>query len=100
MACGRTVWKACLSLAASVRRGWLGVAGGLFFTLAIGAPQASIAAALKTVLTVGESDGYARLIFSADDDIDASVRMTGNVLIISFKREVDVPVDRISSQAS
>jgi tetratricopeptide (TPR) repeat protein len=66
--------------------------------IAIAVPCAAIAAPLKTDLSATASDGYARFVFSASNDIDATARLSGNVLIITFKQPVAVSVDRIASQ--
>ncbi len=94
MACGRTfrdfglrhLWR-CSKAAAAL--------GLVALTLA--AP--SVAAPLKTTISVTTTDGYARLVFTASEYIDASARQTGNVLIISFKQPLDVSVDRMAEQA-
>ena len=57
------------------------------------------AASLPATVTVTVSDGYARLVFSSSDYIDATARVAGNVLIISFKRPIDISVDRVPDQA-
>lgn len=41
-------------------------------------------------------NGYARLIVKLDEDVDSEVSVAGSILIIRFKRAVDVPVDQIS----
>lgn len=63
----------------------------------IAAPSAP--APVKTTLTVTTSDGYARLVFTAGEYIDGTVRQAGNVLIISFKQTLDVAVNRVAEQA-
>ncbi len=40
-----------------------------------------------------------RLVFTASEYIDATARLAGNVLIISFKQPIDVSVDRVAEQA-
>ncbi|HWG07070.1 MAG TPA: tetratricopeptide repeat protein, partial [Beijerinckiaceae bacterium] len=89
MACGHTIRAAHLRLTALL----LFILG-----IAIAVPCAAIAAPLKTDLSVTASDGYARFVFSASNDIDATARLSGNVLIITFKQPVAVSVDRIASQ--
>ena len=59
----------------------------------------SAPAPVKTTLTVTTSDGYARLVFTAGEYIDGTVRQAGNVLIISFKQTLDVAVNRVAEQA-
>jgi tetratricopeptide (TPR) repeat protein len=55
---------------------------------------------LKATLTVTASDGYARLVFSAAEFIDATTKLSGHVLIITFKQPIDVSVDRVPEQAT
>ncbi|HEY4920785.1 MAG TPA: tetratricopeptide repeat protein [Xanthobacteraceae bacterium] len=50
-------------------------------------------------ISVDLSAGYARLVFHFSDQIDADVRLANNVLVISFKTPVNVPVDRLPSDA-
>jgi tetratricopeptide (TPR) repeat protein len=57
-------------------------------------------APLPTTVSTTVSGGYARLVFSAGEYIDATTRVAGNVLIITFKRPVNVTVDRIPVQAA
>jgi tetratricopeptide (TPR) repeat protein len=62
--------------------------------------SASAAAApLKATLTVTVGGGYARLLFSSSEYIDATTRVSGHVLIITFKQPVDVGVARVPEQA-
>jgi len=90
MACGHTLSNVGLRLLA-------GFVIGLF---ALAAP--SLAAApppIKTNVAVTVNDGYARLVFTAGEYIDAFARVTGSVLIISFREPVDVSVDRVAESA-
>ena len=92
MACGQTIRNVGLRL----------VAGLVVLMLALAAP--SVAAPppppIKTTVAVTVNDGYARLVFTASEYIDASARVAGNVLIISFKQPIDVSVDRVAESAS
>jgi tetratricopeptide (TPR) repeat protein len=87
MACGHTISNVGLRLAA----------GLVAWTLALAAP--SLAAPIKTNVAVTVNDGYARLVFTADEYIDASARVAGSVLIISFKQPISVSVDRVAQSA-
>src|SRR5439155_18683969 len=44
--------------------------------------------------------GYARLVIRLAEEVETQVRISGGILIIQFKRPVDVAVDRISAGAS
>jgi hypothetical protein len=62
-------------------------------------PLAAASDPTKSDLTVDTSGGYARLVFAMSDDIDASVHLSGNVLIVNFNTPISVSVDRLSAQA-
>jgi tetratricopeptide (TPR) repeat protein len=49
--------------------------------------------------TVTTDGGYARLLIKLDEEVDAKVTTSGTVLIISFKKPVSVPVERINARA-
>ena len=55
---------------------------------------------IKATLAVTTSDGYARLVFSANEYIEATTKTSGHVLIISFKQPIDVSVDRLPELAA
>jgi len=42
------------------------------------------------------ANGYARLVLKLDEDVDSEVSVAGSILIIRFKRPVDIPVESIS----
>jgi tetratricopeptide (TPR) repeat protein len=63
------------------------------------APGAARAEPVKADITVDTSKGYARIVFRFSDEIDADVRMANNVLVISFKTPVGVPIDRLPGNA-
>ena len=46
--------------------------------------------------SVSINGGYARLVLKLTEQVDAQVRLSGNVLAIFFKRPVDIPIDRIN----
>jgi tetratricopeptide (TPR) repeat protein len=67
---------------------------------AAGALAVSAAASpFPATVTVTVNGGYARMVFAANQYIDASTRVSGNVLIISFKEPIDISVDRMAQQA-
>ncbi len=100
MACGRTIGTLCAELfRQGLRPNFSRIAAiGIVFA-ALGVPCSAEADPIKARLTVDVSGGYARLIFNTTDDIDAAVRVAGNVMIISFQRPIDVSVDRLATQA-
>src|SRR5580704_1903867 len=57
------------------------------------------AEAVKGELNVATDGGFARLSFRLDDEVETSVQVSGAILVISFKKPVDVAVDRINARA-
>ena len=43
--------------------------------------------------------GYARLVFRLDEEVAASAQVSGPILVIRFKKPVDVSVDRLNAAA-
>jgi tetratricopeptide (TPR) repeat protein len=63
-------------------------------------PSAAGAAPVSGEVAVSTKDGYARLVFTLSEETDAEVRLHNGILIIAFKRPVDVPVVRIPEAAA
>jgi tetratricopeptide (TPR) repeat protein len=97
MACGRTVGKTGHRFASHLRRCGLAAAALLCFAT-LAAPGSADDDPVKATLAATVNDGYARLIFDMSEYDDASVRLANNVLVITFKRPIDVSVDRLASQ--
>jgi tetratricopeptide (TPR) repeat protein len=97
MACGRTVGKTDHRFSSYLRRCGLAAAALLCFAT-FAAPGSADDDPIKATLTATVNDGYARLVFDMSEYDDASVRLANNVLVITFKRPVDVSIDRLSSQ--
>lgn len=62
-------------------------------------PACANAAGVKGDITVSTANGYARFIFALADEVEADVRLSNGILIIAFKRPIDVSADRIAAQA-
>jgi hypothetical protein len=73
-------------------RSWL---GRLLVALALMLPTPAGAARLRSDVGVTTNDGYVRLVFGFADDPEPEVRLANGILIISFKKPIDVAVDRI-----
>ena len=82
-----------------LRRCGLAAAALLCFA-GFAAPGSADDEPVKATITATVNDGYARLIFDMSQYDDASVRLANNVLVITFKRSIDVSVDRLASQIS
>jgi tetratricopeptide (TPR) repeat protein len=97
MACGRTVGKTGHRFASYLRH--CGLAAAALFCFAIfAAPGSADDGPIKATLAATANDGYARLVLDMSEYDDASVRVANNVLVITFKRPIDVSVDRLASQ--
>jgi tetratricopeptide (TPR) repeat protein len=71
----------------------------LALALALAAPAAASGDQLRAELAADASGGFARLVFSFSDDVEATARVAGGVLIVSFAKPVAVPIDRLAMQA-
>jgi tetratricopeptide (TPR) repeat protein len=74
-------------------RSWL-AAGLLLIGLTFsGACQA---APVKGEATFSAPDGYARLVLKLAEDVESEVTTAGSILVIRFKRPVDLPIEKLS----
>ena len=64
-------------------------------------PRAAVAQratpAVRGEATFNASAGYGRMVLRFAQPVDAQVRLAGGILIVTFRRPVDVPIDRINS---
>jgi tetratricopeptide (TPR) repeat protein len=51
---------------------------------------------VKGEATFSATDGYARLVLKLDEDVDSDVSVAGSIVVIRFKRPVDINVDKLS----
>jgi tetratricopeptide (TPR) repeat protein len=59
-------------------------------------PAASQNRPVRGQAVLSSEGGYARLVIKLDEDVDSEVLQAGSVLVIRFKRPVDVPVDKVA----
>jgi tetratricopeptide (TPR) repeat protein len=87
----RSWWRACRGLA------FAGVLAVVALAALDGAARAEdpVAGGVKVV----KQSGFTRLVFRLDETVDSSVRLSGAILIINFKKPVAVSVDRLSGAA-
>ncbi len=71
----------------------------LGLALVLAGPTTSTAAPLRGSVSAETTDGYARLVFVLSEDADASARIAGNVLILTFAKPVAVSIDSLPAQA-
>lgn len=50
-------------------------------------------------LSITTDSGFARLIFRMDEEVEAKVRVSGAIMVISFAKPVKVAVDRMNASA-
>jgi tetratricopeptide (TPR) repeat protein len=66
--------------------------------LLVAAATTSTASAqpVKGEAAFSATGGYARLVLKLDEDVDSDVSVAGSIVVIRFKRPVDIPVDKLS----
>jgi tetratricopeptide (TPR) repeat protein len=70
--------------------------------LLIGATFSGICQAAEPVkgeAAVSVGGGYARLVLKLAEDVESEVTAAGSIIVIRFKRPVDIPVDRLNEGA-
>ena len=51
---------------------------------------------VKGEATFSAGGGYARLVLKLAEDVEAEVTTAGTIIVIRFKRPVDIPVDKLA----
>src|ERR1700742_126656 len=51
---------------------------------------------VKGEATFSAADGYARLVLKLAEDVESEVTTAGSIIVIRFKRPVDIPIDQLS----
>jgi tetratricopeptide (TPR) repeat protein len=80
-ACARAAFRRCLAAVLLV---------------AAAAVSAAQAQPVKGEAAFSAAGGYARLVLKLDEDVDSDVSVAGSIVLIRFKRPVDINVDRLS----
>ncbi|MEA2942047.1 MAG: hypothetical protein QOD09_2576, partial [Bradyrhizobium sp.] len=86
-AADRSQARAC----ARAARGWLAA----FLLVTLATVSTAQAQPVKGEASFSASDGYARLVLKLDEDVDSDVSVAGSIVVIRFKRPVDINVDRL-----
>jgi hypothetical protein len=86
----RAVWR-CLGQPTCL-------AAGLFLIVSLASGECR-AQPVPGEATLSVSGGYARLLLKLDEDVESEVSVAGSILVIRFKRPVDVPVAKLSDAA-
>src|SRR4051794_39464485 len=93
----RTAAADCWSLAReAARRARRGVAAVLTAAALLASAAPVSAQPVKGEATFSAADGYARLVLRLDEDVDSDVSVAGSIIVIRFKRPVDIAVDNLS----
>src|SRR4051812_47780242 len=72
------------------------LAAVLLVTLATVSTGWAQAQPVKGEAAFSAADGFARLVLKLDEDVDSEVSVAGSIVVIRFKRPVDIPVDKLS----
>src|SRR5712664_2605014 len=91
-ACARTV-RRCFGGLSFGAPSWLAAALILTGSTLSGVCQAQ---PVKGEATLTVAGGYARLVLKLADDVESEVTAAGSILVIRFKRPVDIAVDKLS----
>jgi tetratricopeptide (TPR) repeat protein len=75
--------------------GPLSLAAGLIL-IGVLLPGACRADPVRGEASLSAGGGFARLVFRLADDVESEVTTAGSILIVRFKRPVDIPVDKLS----
>jgi len=59
-------------------------------------PASSQNRPVKGTAVLAQDAGFARLVIKLDEDVESEVVVAGTVLVIRFKRPIDVPIDKLS----
>src|SRR6266571_109321 len=68
----------------------------LLIALALIFPLRADAAPAKAEVSVSTSAGFGRLVFRFAEETETDIRLTNGILVITFKRPVEISVDRIT----
>ncbi|MCP9625770.1 tetratricopeptide repeat protein [Rhodopseudomonas palustris] len=63
------------------------------------AAQPAAAQVVRGEASFEATDGYGRLLFKLAEDVDSDVVMAGLIVVIRFKRPVDIPIDKLTDSA-
>src|SRR5437764_11600187 len=72
------------------------LAAVLLVTLATVSTGWAQAQPVKGEATFSAVDGFARLVLKLDEDVDSEVSVAGSIVVVRFKRPVDIAVDGLS----
>ena len=107
MACGRVVSdvkEVCVRNELQRAPSWCTAIRCLLLALPIAlsalAPRAADAQAVKGEISATVENGYARLVFHLNEEVESQLRLANNIITISFQKPVDISLDRVSANAA
>ncbi len=62
-------------------------------------PALANAQTVKGEVTVSTSGGYTRIIVKLAEEVESTVKVAGGIVVVNFKRPVDVGIEKVSSAA-
>ncbi|MGP9811573.1 tetratricopeptide repeat protein [Rhodopseudomonas sp. NSM] len=71
---------------------------GLVLGVAL-SPRPASAQAVRGEVSFESAGGYGRLLFKLAEDVESDVVMAGLIVVIRFKRPVDIPIDKLADSA-
>ncbi|WQH01839.1 tetratricopeptide repeat protein [Rhodopseudomonas palustris] len=66
---------------------------------AVLSPRPAAAQAVRGEVSFESTGGYGRLLFKLAEDVESDVVMAGLIVVIRFKRPVDIPIDKLADSA-
>jgi hypothetical protein len=94
----RSLGRACAPAGRRCLGGPSSLAAGLIL-IALMFSSACQAEPVKGEASFSAGGGYARLVFKLAEDVETEVTTAGSILIVHFKRPVEVPVDQLADAA-
>ncbi|CAN5355691.1 hypothetical protein BH11PSE4_BH11PSE4_21480 [soil metagenome] len=88
-------WRLAHALTWAARR----CAAPLLAAIVLLVSQAAQAQAVRGEASLAVSGGYARLVLKLSEDVESEVATAGTILVVRFKRPVDIAVDGLADAA-
>ena len=67
--------------------------------LTIALPRPACAQAIKGEVSAVMENGFARLVFTLAEDVESQVKVANGIIIVSYRRPIDVNVDKLAANA-
>lgn len=79
---------------------WARFLPGLAAACVIAGANSAAAQAVRGDVTVSTKDGYTRIVVKLAEEVESTVKVAGGIVVISFKRPVDVAIEKVSAAAA